>query len=204
MNESATAIKDPFARCNNRLTFRYIFSNHQPTMIAESTPFGGINMNTTNTNTFNQTDPWDRWYEKVIDLIEKYDIDMWSYINCDWESQPMWHNVGFGDTRLSSNDKVMGQWQNTVVNSNGTTQKFLMGGSLQHCSLLPQTKDLQSSFGPLIICLVAIPAIGILATLYASNDRQNCNDPERTPLAGGGERRHRRHLRRARSHNTVC
>jgi hypothetical protein len=26
----------------------------------------------------------------------QYDIAMWWYINCDWESQPMWHNIEFG------------------------------------------------------------------------------------------------------------
>jgi len=52
----------------------------KPTMIAESTPFGGINLNTSSTREFNT---WDRWYGKVLILIEKYDISMWCYINCD-------------------------------------------------------------------------------------------------------------------------
>jgi hypothetical protein len=51
----------------------------------------------------------------VLQLIEDYDIAMWSYINSDWESQPMWHNVGFGDTRLSTNTIVMQLWREHVL-----------------------------------------------------------------------------------------
>ena len=54
---------------------------------------------------------------------------MWSYINCDWDSQPMWHNVGFGDTRLSSNHHVMEMWQHYIIESRGN-QTFLLGNSL--------------------------------------------------------------------------
>lgn len=87
-------------------------------------------MNNTNTRLFNETDPWDRWFGRVLDLIETYDIDMWSYINCNWNVQPMWHNIGFGDTRLSSNDEVMKKWQKYIIESRGK-QKFLLGNSLE-------------------------------------------------------------------------
>jgi hypothetical protein len=99
-------------------------------MIAESTPFGGINLNNSETILFDDTDPWERWFGRVLSLIEKYDIDMWSYINCDWDVQPMWRNVGFGDTRLSSNSHVMQKWQHYVIESKGN-QTFLMGNSLE-------------------------------------------------------------------------
>jgi len=49
------------------------------------------------------------WFVPVLDFIEKYDVKMWSYINCDWDSFPMWisnnnhaPNVFWGDTRLQS------------------------------------------------------------------------------------------------------
>lgn len=99
-------------------------------MIAESTPFGGINLNNTNTRIFNDTDAWDRWFGRVLALIEMHDIDMWSYINCDWDSQPMWKNIGFGDTRLSSNDHVMKQWRHYIIESRGK-QTFLMGNTME-------------------------------------------------------------------------
>ena len=82
------------------------------------------------TRLFNDNDPWLRWFGRVLQLIETYDIDMWSYINCQWDSQPMWHKVGFGDTRLSTNDYVMEQWQKYVIESEGS-QTFLMGNSLK-------------------------------------------------------------------------
>ena len=78
---------------------------------------------------FDDTDPWERWFGRVISLIETYDIDMWSYINCDWDSQPMWKGVGFGDTRLSINSNVMKKWHHYVIEGRGN-QTFLMGDAL--------------------------------------------------------------------------
>ena len=80
----------------------------KPVMIAESTPFGGIP---------HLKDPWNEWFVPVLDLIDDYDIAMWSYINCDWESQPMWHNVGFGNTRLAHNRTVLKLWYHHVQNN---------------------------------------------------------------------------------------
>ena len=88
-------------------------------------------MKTSDTIKHNETDPWERWYAKVLDLILKYDIDMWSYINCDWDSQSMWRGVGFGDSRLSSNEAVMEKWQQIIIDGKGA-QNFLMSGSLDH------------------------------------------------------------------------
>jgi hypothetical protein len=87
-------------------------------MIAESTPFGGITS-------------WEDWFQPVLHLIEDYDISMWSYINCDWDGQAMWHNVGFGDTRLSTNEEVMHQWYKHVIEGN----RFLGSGSLLNCGM---------------------------------------------------------------------
>lgn len=107
-------------------------AHNKPTMIAESTPFGGIDLDPTITEGYDDEmmDPWDRWFQPTLDLIEEYDIGMWSYINCDWESQPMWHNVGFGETRLSTNDKVMQKWHDLVLNGD---RPFLTAGSLLDC-----------------------------------------------------------------------
>jgi hypothetical protein len=103
----------------------------KPTMIAESTPFGGIDMDLTITQPYDMEDPWDRWFQPTLDLINEYDIGMWSYINCDWQSQPMWHDVGFGETRLSTNKMVMQKWQEKVLHGD---RPFLMGGSLLECT----------------------------------------------------------------------
>ncbi|KAL3912728.1 MAG: hypothetical protein SGARI_001008 [Bacillariaceae sp.] len=103
----------------------YAKHHHKPVMIAESTPFGGMHVASTDVarafvdnatkSAQNGDILWDLWFQKTIDLVEEYDIAMWSYINCDWDSQPMWHNIGFGDTRLSSSRLVMKKWWDKVL-----------------------------------------------------------------------------------------
>jgi hypothetical protein len=68
------------ARLGNNETVRAVLEfahrRRKPTMIAESTPFGGIP---------SRIDPWEAWFRPVLDLIQEHKIGMWSYINCDWE-----------------------------------------------------------------------------------------------------------------------
>jgi hypothetical protein len=97
----------------------------KPIMIAESTPFGGMDVASTKIakgfmDPSNEVDEliWELWFEKTIDLIEEFDISMWSYINCDWDSQPMWHGIGFGDTRISSSKAVTHYWSEKVLQRN--------------------------------------------------------------------------------------
>lgn len=97
-------------------------------MIAESTPFGGITS-------------WEDWFQPTLDLIEDYDISMWSYINCNWDGQAMWHNVGFGDTRLSTNINVMHQWYKHVIEGN----RFLGSNSLLNCGITAQGVSMTTS-----------------------------------------------------------
>jgi len=92
-------------------------------MVAESAPFGGMNVAESNVAKAyievakNRNNIWNLWFQKIIDLIEEFDISMWSYINCDWGSQPMWSGIGFGDTRLSSSNVVMNQWWEQVLSN---------------------------------------------------------------------------------------
>jgi len=105
--------------------------HNKPSMIAESTPFGGIDLEPTITKSYEgMDDAWNRWFQPVLDLIDEYDIGMWSYINCAWQDQPMWHNVGFGETRLSTNTKVMQKWHDKVFHGH---RSFLLAGSLLNC-----------------------------------------------------------------------
>jgi Glycosyl hydrolase family 26 len=68
------------ARLGNGDTVRAVLvfakGRGKPTMIAESTPFGGIPT---------RVDPWEAWFQPVLNLIHEHGIGMWSYINCDWE-----------------------------------------------------------------------------------------------------------------------
>jgi hypothetical protein len=105
--------------------------HNKPIVVAESTPFGGIDR---------LHDPWNVWFQPLLTLIHDYDIAMWSYINCDWESQPMWHNVGFGDTRLSINQTIMKLWHEQVLQN----PRFL-----QHGSLCPLDQRRSSSLLPI-------------------------------------------------------
>ena len=118
----------------------YAKARDKPIMIAESTPFGGMNVTSSNiarkyiSDDGSGYDIWNLWFQKTIDLIDEYDISMWSYINCDWDSQPMWRDIGFGDTRLSSSDDVMKHWWDQVL-SNDTRFLLRLQGSKDHSSL---------------------------------------------------------------------
>jgi len=98
----------------------------KPVMIAESTPFGGMHWDGKSFGSEQRLEVpslsdsvpnniWDLWFVPILDLIERHDIRMWSYINCDWDSQPMWNGIGFGDSRLSTMDYVMTKWRENVL-----------------------------------------------------------------------------------------
>jgi hypothetical protein len=118
-------------------------------MIAESTPFGGIELKQASktvqnlvTNELHESgNPWDRWYGKVIQIINKFDVSMWCYINADWESQPMWHNVGFGETRIASNEVIMAKWQEQIIKNGLEGREFLVAGSLENCGIPMDVPD---------------------------------------------------------------
>jgi len=113
--------------------------NHdKPIMIAESTPFGGINK---------LKDPWNNWFEPVLHLIEEHDIAMWSYINCDWTSQPMWHGAGFGDARLSVNTTVMRLWQERVLSNPRFLQRETLCSQHRHFMVSSRLKGLTFTGG---------------------------------------------------------
>jgi hypothetical protein len=107
-----------------REVLEFAKARDKPTMIAESTPFGGMDVTKSSVarkysdGDVKNNDIWNLWFQKTIDLIDEYDISMWSYINCDWGSQPMWQGTGFGDSRLSSSDNVMSHWWDQVLSNN--------------------------------------------------------------------------------------
>ncbi len=114
------------------------FAKHhnKPVMVAESTPFGGIHATTIKTPQGDKDysgNTWKQWFDPMLNLIESHDFSMWCYINCDWDSQPMWHNVGFGDTRISTNAQVMENWLALVTDRRFGNTTFLMAGSLENC-----------------------------------------------------------------------
>jgi hypothetical protein len=93
----------------------------KPIMIAESTPFGGIvdftersepsTITSSNRAGFDG-DSWSQWFVPVLSYIERHDVRLWSYINCNWDSQPMWQKehapgVHWGDTRIEGMQLIL-------------------------------------------------------------------------------------------------
>lgn len=108
------------------ILIKFCKSNEKPIMIAESTPFGGIIDTNSDERSVNeagyQGDSWRRWYGNVMNYIEKHDIRLWSYINCDWDAQPMWqvnHAEGemWGDTRVEAYPGIKQKWLEEVIRS---------------------------------------------------------------------------------------
>lgn len=68
-------------------------------MIAESAPWE-----------IPPAESWERWFEPLLRFIDKHDVAAWCYINCNWDKIPIFHNKGWGDTRLSASKKLLEQW----------------------------------------------------------------------------------------------
>jgi hypothetical protein len=87
--------------------------HEKPVMIAESAP----------KKYFSPANPqsWDGWYSKVFKWISDNDIKAFSYINQDWNAQPMWVNpacnlgMDWGDSRVQNGSAfVLHRWQAAV------------------------------------------------------------------------------------------
>jgi hypothetical protein len=74
-------------------------SRNRPIMIAESAPYGGVS-----------EARWTNWFQPCLELIGRHHIQMWCYINTDWEAQPMFAGQGWGDTRIQQNTCVQSNW----------------------------------------------------------------------------------------------
>jgi len=126
--ECQTALKCEMPYIEEFATFCSNVGGH-PIMIAESAPFGGILEEKTASQSPTETNEagvsgssWNRWFEPVIQFIERHDVRIWSYINCNWDAQPMWaKNHGpdeeWGDTRIEAHPDVMEKWRQLVLSS---------------------------------------------------------------------------------------
>jgi hypothetical protein len=86
----------------NALTFAR--EVNKPVFVAEATPKG------TFLDREEGEKAWNKWYRPFFKSIEKNKdvIHAISYINADWDAQPMWDN--WGNTRLEANDFVKEKW----------------------------------------------------------------------------------------------
>ena len=78
----------------------------KPVFIAESAPVGNY------LSVADGPSVWQTWFEPYIDHIRQ-NLDVVkaiSYINCYWESQPMWIGRNWGDTRIQANAYIHYRW----------------------------------------------------------------------------------------------
>lgn len=84
-------------------SIQFAIDHGKPQFIAEVTPRGHY---------FLKKDPesfWADWFYTFFTHIEHHpSIKAISYINCDWDAQPMWD--GWGDTRIQAVDYIKTQW----------------------------------------------------------------------------------------------
>jgi hypothetical protein len=161
----------------------------KPIMIAESAPFGGILIDKIKLVRYNlaELDVWDLWFQPTLDLIDEYDIGMWSYINCDWTSQPMWAGIGFGDTRLVASMDVMKHWWEKVLQNPRFVNKLDCHPNRNHASpssvmqlsaasmRMPDETSPLSRFVPVVYLVVA--ALAVFSTYKLRRSRKQ-NDYE--------------------------
>jgi hypothetical protein len=167
----------------------------KPIMIAESTPFGGIDLEDATVEIYNvDVDIWELWFQPTLDMIHQYDIGMWSYIDCDWNSQPMWKGVGFGDTRLSTSPNVMDRWFKQVLSSEDSrfTNQLECGRNkdapLSSVSLLDHRSwshhhPTAFRFLPMLYCVAAAVVIVLIKLCCCS--KRTSTDMEYQRLEGG-------------------
>jgi len=87
--------------------------HHKPIMIAESAPKSYYAPA--------RSDSWDGWFEPLFAWIHRNNVKAFSYINQNWDAQPMWHDpscknpIDWGDTRVQApGSTVLKAWQKTV------------------------------------------------------------------------------------------
>jgi hypothetical protein len=76
----------------------------KPFMIAESGPRQAFQPS-------RGADAWNGWYQGIFDFIVAHDVKMFSYINANWDAQPLWAGQGWGDTRVQTNPYVLEKWR---------------------------------------------------------------------------------------------
>ncbi len=111
----------------------------KPVMVAEASPqaYDIANLTTShhsplwdgepNTNevSLSEGELWDAWFAPFFRYLQENDdvIDAIAYINCDWDSQPMWgppYEGGYwGDTRVNTNEEISRRWNAAIKSWRG-------------------------------------------------------------------------------------
>ena len=53
---------------------------------------------------------WTDWFEPFFHFADSSGAKAISYINADWDAQPLWQGKGWGDSRIQNNDLVKRNW----------------------------------------------------------------------------------------------
>lgn len=124
-------------------------------MIAESTPLGlGVNPDITADNV------WERWFTPVMEFIVLHNVRLWSYINADWDAQPMWAGEGWGDSRVQQSSALAAQWRCGIL------QTEYFGGNgpcLEMASVGTTSSDPTITIGRICVLLVVVGTLSLKA-----------------------------------------
>ncbi len=80
--------------------------HQKPMMIAESAP-KGIPM-------VEGEMAWELWFKTFFKFIKDNDIKFACYVNTDWDSQTLWGDQKWGDTRVQFNNDIKSKWLTAI------------------------------------------------------------------------------------------
>lgn len=104
-------------------TIQFALAHNKPLFIAEIAPRGHF------LDDENGEELWKSWFEVFFQHIKDNikHVKAISYINCDWDNQPMWKGQNWGDTRIEANTYIHEQWlkkMNNPIFINGNANVF--------------------------------------------------------------------------------
>ncbi len=77
--------------------------HNKPLMIAESAPWRT-----------RPSESWEKWFVRMLAYVKRHDVAALCYINCDWAKVPIFHDKGWGDSRVQANPSLLRNWQRTM------------------------------------------------------------------------------------------
>jgi Glycosyl hydrolase family 26 len=85
--------------------FQKLAQEHgKPFMICESSPW---HMYTARDKTY--------WLNRIFKFIKEQDVKIFSYIDCNWNTQDLWRNLNLGDARLEKTKETKDLWLNETA-----------------------------------------------------------------------------------------
>jgi len=101
----AASIFDPMQIAVAKDFFSIARKHNKSLMIAESAPAGLYSTNAKK-----------EWFKHYFDFIRKDDVKVISYINCNWNSYPLFQSMHWGDSRIENDPEIKKMWKNEMKN----------------------------------------------------------------------------------------